>query len=146
VFGQDPILRVYIDAANNTHVASQQQDRTLAPEKGQVGIDAVKIGDDKQTAGWLVLYKDPDGGSPIAQKLLIWRDGRIVQRFQTDQTFWSWSFEQGTEQVAFHTGPTHGESTSHSELHDLRTGTRLSSWDGDLEDPNRPVWTRKLDH
>ena len=76
----------------------------------------------------------------------MWRSGRIIQRFQADQTFWSWVFYNNVAQVAYHVGPTHGEDTSHCELHDIEGGRRLASWDGDLDDANRPPWTRGLDH
>jgi hypothetical protein len=140
------LLRVYADERHYVHVVSSGKDTVIAVEEDQVGIDAIKVVDDKQIAGWLVLYKDPDGGSPIAGKLVVWRDSRIQRSFPADQVFWSWSFEHSAEQVAYHVGPPHGETASHCELHDLQTGRLLSSWDGDLENPHRPTWTKQLNH
>jgi hypothetical protein len=31
-------------------------------------------------------------------------------------------------------------------LHDVQTGRLLASWDGDLDNPDRPAWTKRLDH
>jgi len=147
MFAQSSSLRVYSDTQHNVHVTSANgKNTTVASEAAQVGIDAIKVADDKQTAGWLALYKDPDGGSPVAGRLVLWRGGRIMRSFPTDQTFWSWAFEHNAEQVSYHVGPKHGETASHCELHDLRTGRLLASWDGDLEGSKRPAWTNKLDH
>jgi hypothetical protein len=139
-------MRVYADEWHHVHVVSGGKDVVIATEEGQVGIDAIKVVDDKQIAGWLLLYNDPNAGPPIAGKLVVWRGGRIQRSFLADQVFWSWSFEHNAEQIAYHVGPSHGETASHCELHELRTGRLLSSWDGDLENPNRPTWTKQLNH
>ena len=140
------ILRVYTDERHNIHLLTTGKDTVIAAEENQVGIDAVKISENKQVAGWIILYRNPDGGPPIAGKLVVWRDLRILRSFPADQVFWSWAFEHDTEQVAYHVGPAHGETVSHCELHDLRTGRLLSSWDGDLDTSGRPAWTKQLNH
>jgi len=120
---------------------------TVVPgEHGQVGIDSAQIAKDGQTAGWLALYADPDGNSPFAGTLVVWRSGKIVRRFQSEQTFWNWAFYANAEQVAYHVGPTHGEAASHCELHAIESGRLLAPWDGDLDEPNRPPWTAGLEH
>ena len=51
------------------------------------------------------------------------------------------------KQVAYHVGPLHGESKSHCELHDARSGRLIAAWDGDLESGgDRPAWTKGLNH
>ena len=147
MFAQGPALRVYADRRNKVHIVSASgRETTIAPERTQVGVSAIKVAEDDRTAGWFVLFKDPDGGSPVAGKLVVWRDGRIIRSFTADQIFWSWSFDHGAEQAAYHVGPAHGETASHCELHDLRTGRLLESWDGDLDSSHRPAWTKNLDH
>ena len=144
---QDSVMRVYADQRQQAHVALANGKDTVVPaERGQVGIDSIQIAKDGRTAGWLVLYDDPDGGTPFAGTLIVWQSGRTIQRFQADQTFWSWTFYAGVTQVAYHVGPTHGEDASHCELHDVKGGRRLTSWDGDLSDEHRPPWTRGLEH
>ena len=106
----------------------------------------VKVADDRHTRGWVILSANPAGTSPIATQLRMVRDGRVVRIFTTEQVFWSWGFEPGSKRVAFHTGPAHGEPTSHCELHDIATGTLVASWDGDLQSSARPGWTKVLDH
>lgn len=147
IFAQDAVLRVYADQQHQAHVVCRNGKTIIVPrENGQVGIESSELAEDGQTAGWLVLYADPDGGSPFAGTLVLWRSGKVVRRFQADQTFWSWAFYAQAEQVAYHVGPTHGETKSHCELHDVTTGRLLQSWDGDLDDSHRPPWTRALHH
>jgi hypothetical protein len=147
MFGQDTVLRVYTDHRQQTHVAlTNGKNTVVGGERGQVGIDSIQIAKDGRTAGWLVLYANPDGGSALAGTLVVWRSGKIIQRFKADQTFWSWAFYANAAQVAYHVGPAHGQDTSHCELHDVEGGRQLASWDGDLDDANRPPWTRGLDH
>jgi len=147
VFAQDTVARVYADRKNQVHVVSTNgKDTLVAPEPGQIGTDSAQTAEDRKTVGWLVQYKDPDGGAPLAGTLVIWRAGKVIRRFQVDQTFWSWAFYAKSAQVAWHDGPTHGETNSHCELHDINSGRLLSTWDGDLEDANRPPWTEVLTH
>ena len=145
--GQDTVLRVYADQRQQTHVVLTNGKKTVVPgERGQVGIESIQIAKDGRTAGWLVLYDNPDGGPPFAGTLVVWQSGLGIQRFQADQTFWSWTFYASGVQVAYHVGPTHGEDTSHCELHDVKGGRQLASWDGDFNDAHRPPWTRGLEH
>ena len=100
MFAQSSSLRVYSDTQHNVHVTSANgKNTTVASEAAQVGIDAIKVADDKQTAGWLALYKDPDGGSPVAGKLVLWRGGRIMRSFPTDQTMSRAPFVMGSSGV-----------------------------------------------
>jgi hypothetical protein len=143
---QNAIVRVFADQKNQVHVVYQNgQNAAVAGETEQVGIDSVKIAKDGQTAGWLVLYTDPDSSTPFAGTLVLWRNGRIAQSFEAEQTFWSWSFYANTTQVAYHVGPTHGEAP-HCELHEIESGRLLASWDGDLDNAKRPAWTKGLEH
>lgn len=147
MLGQDAVQRVYADEKNQARVVYKSgKTTTVAGERGQVGIDETEIAEDGETAGWLALYADPDSASPFAGTLVLWRGGKVIRRFEADQTFWSWAFYGHAGQVAYHVGPTHGEATSHCELHDVKTGRLVASWDGDLDDPNRPAWTRGLEH
>jgi len=87
MFGQDTVARVYADQKNQVHVV-YKTGRTIvvAGERGEVGIDSIQIAEDGRTAGWLVLYENPDGGSPVAGKLVLWRSGKVMRRVDSDQT------------------------------------------------------------
>lgn len=145
-FAQLAIVRVFADQKNQAHVVYKDgKVLNVAGEPGQLGIDSVKISEDGQTAGWLILYTDPDSSTPYAGTLVLWRDRRIVQQFEAGQTFWSWSFYADATQVAYHVGPTHGEAP-HCELHEIADGRLVASWDGDLDGAKRPDWTKGLEH
>ena len=120
--------------------------KTVVPkELGQVGISDAQVAADG-TIGWFVEYKVEGVSYPISGKLVIWRDGKILQRFDTEQVFYSWAFAGGSKQVAYHDGPLHGETASHCELHDVATGRVIDKWDGDLEGTGKPAWTAGLKH
>jgi hypothetical protein len=98
--------------------------------------------------GWLVDFDDPGappGYSGLAGTLVIWSNGKVRQRFRIEQVFYSWSFVDGDTKVSFHTGPTHGEQSSYCELHDIKTGNLLDTWDGQLDSDNPvPAWAKSL--
>ena len=119
---------------------------TIQKEPDQVGIREPRKAPDG-TVGWLAEYKVDGRSYPFAGTLIIWRAGKIIRRFQTGQSFYSWMFYAQGKQVAYHVGPLHGELKSHCELHDATSGRLLAVWDGDLESgSNRPAWTKGLSH
>jgi hypothetical protein len=119
---------------------------TIPKERGQTGISEPQTAPDGRTVGWLVEYDD-GVGYPVPGTLIVWRAGKIIGRFRTDQTFYSWTFFGGGAEVAYHVGPLHGEATSQCELHDVASGRLVAVWDGDLDsEGKRPDWTKGLSH
>jgi len=114
------------------------------PEKGQAGVDFLKIADDKHTAGWLVDEKIDDGTSyPIALTLVVYRSGKILHRFGDGMVIANWCFLEGGEQVAFYTNTLHGDLAPHYELHGVASGRLVGKYDGH-PGPHAPAWTRDL--
>jgi hypothetical protein len=139
--------RVFSDSKQNVHIVTPDGKTYLISRKpDQVGIEDVKSSPDSQVTGWLVLSPNPDVQNAYAGELVLWSAGRVIRTFKVGQAFYSWSFEDGAKQVAYHFGPLHFETTSHCELHDIATGRLLKSWNGDLDDPDKPAWTKHLDH
>ena len=119
---------------------------TIQKEPGQTGIRDARTASDG-TVGWLAEYRVEAVADPVAGTLILWRAGKIIRRFSTEQSFYSWTFYADGKQVAYHVGPLHGELKSHCELHDARSGLLIAMWDGDLEpENNRPAWTKGLSH
>jgi hypothetical protein len=119
---------------------------TIRKEPGQIGVSQAQIAPDG-TVGWLAEFRVEGVSYPVAGALIIWRAGKVIQRFQTGQYFYSWTFCAQGKQVAYHAGPLHTELKSHCELHDVKSGRVLAAWDGDLEfGSNRPAWTKGLSH
>ncbi len=140
-------FQVFVDKNGRVHIRTRDGGEQVVPgEPHQRGIESVQTAPDGQTVGWLVDYSDPDNSSPDAGKLVIFRGGRIVRRFDSDQVFGSWTFYAQEAQVAYHVGPIHGEESSHCELRDVKTGRLLAQWNGDLDDTKRPQWAKGLDH
>jgi hypothetical protein len=119
---------------------------TIQKEPGQVGVGESHIAPDG-TVGWLAEYQVEGLSYPIAGTLILWRAGKTIRRFPTEQSFYSWSFYAQGKRVAYHVGPLHGELKSHCELHDSTSGRVIAVWDGDLESGNdRPAWSKDLSH
>jgi hypothetical protein len=119
---------------------------TIPKERGQVGISDAQIASDG-AVGWLADYSVDGVSYPIAGTLVVWRAGKPIRRFRTDQTFYSWAFYAQGKQVAYHTGPLHGEQKSHCELRDVASGRKINVWAGDLDSgTSRPIWTEGLNH
>jgi hypothetical protein len=120
--------------------------------EGQVSFDEPRISPDHQTIGWLALYPFPvplpasDSDAkyardhPIAGALIIYRAGRIVHPFYSDQVFWDWRFVDDGR-VAYSTGPTHG-GAAECVLRDVRTGDVIARWPVGSGDP--PGWAKEL--
>jgi hypothetical protein len=139
------ITRAYADGSGTLHVViASGQDIAVTKERGQTGAEEIKITDDHQTLGWLVAYPNPDPNpwGKLYGKLVLWRGGKVLRRFSTEQVFWSWDFWQGGKQVRFHTGPLHG--AGRFELHDLETGRLVAAVDEEVTQ-TLPDWAESLD-
>jgi hypothetical protein len=149
-FGQTPkstsVTKVYSDPGGRVHVVdSGGNDVTPPQEKNQIDATEAKIADDKQTVGWLVEFKVDDGTSyPIALSLIVYRDGKILHRFETTMVIAGWQFVGGGKQVAFYTTTLHGDSGAHYELHDVTSGHLLAQYNGH-RGAEAPAWAAGLD-
>jgi hypothetical protein len=141
------IARAYADGSGALHIVKADgEEFAVLKEKAQIGAADIKIGDDQQTLGWLVVYPNPDPNRSWEKfygKLVLWRDGKVLRRFSTEQVFWGWGFWQSGTQIAFHTGPLHG--SGRFELHDLDTGRLVASVNEESRQ-TLPGWAESLDH
>ena len=103
-----------------------------------------RLSPDHGTAGWLAIYyPDPQNrGMQIAGDLVLYRNGKILQRFRTEQTFWDWQFQDDGKRVAYSTGPTHG-GAAECVLRDSETGYVIARYHihGAAE---QPAWALTL--
>jgi hypothetical protein len=119
----------------------------IPKEPDQAGISEAQTAPHDRAVGWLVEYKVEGISDTVPGTLIVWRLGKPIRRFPTDQSFYIWRFYAEGRQVAYHTGPLHGESKSHCELHDIESGRTVAVWEGNLESgDNRPAWTKTLNH
>lgn len=146
----DPAYRsVSVDDAGQLHIVSESG-KEIRPKKtqGQVSFNAALISADFRTVGWLVMYPFPvPPGSdyhagPIPGGLAIYRAGRVIHTFTTQQVFWDWQFQDGGKRVAYSMGPTHG-GAAECVLRDVETGGIVAHW-WVTSDTEPPSWTRDL--
>jgi hypothetical protein len=144
---QDQAVAVSAGPDGSARIALTNGEKiTIQKEPGQVAVGESHIAPDG-TAGWLAEYRLAGVSYPIAGTLILWRAGKTLRRFPTEQSFYSWTFYARGKQVAYHVGPLHGELKSHCELHDATSGRLIAEWDGDLESgTDSPGWTKGLSH
>jgi hypothetical protein len=144
--GERLVERVYVDASGSVHVVETGgHDKAVPKEKDQVGSSAVKIADDKKTVAWLAEYDNCCTSYPIPLALVVYRNGRVLQRLGDGLMIYDWRFWASGEQIAFCSGTVHGDSGGHCELHDVRSGRILQTIDGHLDD-RAPEWAKGLEN
>jgi hypothetical protein len=140
------VTKVYSDPGGRVHVVDSDGNNVTPPlEKNQIDTTEAKIAGDKETVGWLVEFNVDDGTSyPIALSLVVYRDGKILHRFETTMVIAGWQFVEGGKQVAFYTTTLHGDSGAHYELHDVTSGHLLAQYNGH-RGSKAPGWAAALD-
>ena len=141
---------VTVDSTGQLHIVLDLGGEILPPKmRGQVSFGDPAVSPDHRTVGWLVLYPYPDPRSandvrsePIAGALVLFRSGRVVHRFPTEQTFWDWQFQAEGKRVAYSTGPTHG-GAAECVLRDVQTGKVVAQW-SIKRSIQPPEWARTL--
>ena len=94
--------------------------------RGQGAFAKAAIAGDRTTVGWIAMYPNEAVGE-IAGRLVLYRKGRILHSFATEQVFWDWQFRDGGKRVAYSTGPTHG-GAAECVLRDVDSGRVVARW------------------
>ena len=149
LFAGSPAYRsVSVDGSGQLHIVLDSGKEVL-PRKiqGQVSFDSPLVSPDRRTVGWLVMYPEEEAigyvGPPIPGKLVVYRAGRVLHTFSTEQVFWDWQFRDGGKQVAYSTGPTHG-GAAECVLRDVESGKVVAHW-WVKPGSEPPTWARNLD-
>ena len=138
------VIRVYTAPNGSIHIIySDRKDIKPHKEKGQVACSSPHVAEDQRTAGWLVEYSNCCTSYPIPLTLVIYKSGRVIQRFGNGMLIANWHFLKGGEKVAFYTNTVHGDLAPHYELRNVQTGALLDKWDGILSG-NSPEWATEL--
>ncbi len=147
---QAPVTRAYGDQYGAVHIIRSDGKETIIPkQRGAAGVDDVKIAPDGQTVGWLVDWPNPDKyreWETLPMTLVVWRKGRVVQRFSAASVFWGWAFWNGSEQVAYNVGGTHGWAGEY-DLCDIATGRTIRNMyvDANADFDKLPDWVKAID-
>ena len=125
-------------------IVAKHGERRPKKARDQVRFDAATISDDGTTVGWLALYPNCCTSYPIPLALVIYRNGKIIRRFDGNgMAIWVWQFEAGGRQVAFEQETVHGHAGVHYELRDIDSGSLLAEYDGDPAE-DAPDWVRDV--
>ena len=142
----EPVYRsASVDRSGQLHITLASGRQISAPKlRDQEGFDSPLISLDHLTVGWLAIYyPDPTNrGLQAAGKLVLYRAGRILRSFSTEQTFWGWEFQENGKRVAYSTGPTHG-GAAECVLRDVDSGRIIARYDIH-SGAEQPAWARKL--
>jgi hypothetical protein len=116
----------------------------LAPKlHDQVAFQAPAVAPNHRTVGWLVDYLDPATASyPLPGALAIYRGGRIIHVFKTNQVFWDWQFRDDGNRVAYSIGPTHGGAQA-CILANSESGKMIARW-WVTTNERPPYWAKSL--
>jgi hypothetical protein len=141
---------VSVDSSGRLHVVLDSG-REIVPPKAsyQSAFGDPAISPDHRTVGWLVLYPYPYAPGArykpydtLSGALALYRNGRVIHEFHTEQTFYDTQFQSGGKHVAYSTGPTHG-GAAECILRDVDSGKVIARWSvKNGEDP--PAWARTL--
>jgi hypothetical protein len=137
------IEKIYASKDGRVHLVSCGREILAPKQDREVRAVSAKLASDGRTAGWLSESDDCCTSYPLPLLVVIYRGGRVIQRFATGQSIWDWQFVEKGKQVAFWTGPTHGNYTPHFELRDIDTGKLVASWDGHVREKH-PDWVSGL--
>ncbi len=147
LFAQAPTLaRIYIEPATGDIHVVDSTGGDSAIRRSSEAVSDPKLAGDKVTAGWLI--EDRAGTTyTVPQALVLYRSGRIARTIAPSH--WpiivAWQFFADGKQVGFSSTALHGaESERRSyELHDVRTGRLVESWDDHLS-RTPPPWIQEL--
>jgi hypothetical protein len=113
-----------------------------------LGFSDVQLAEDGQTLGWAVNVENCCTSYSIPFSIVLYRSGRILHSFESEQMVWGWMFVQGGERVAIAFGATHGPEVGDYRLYDVKSGGLISEAWGDEDTqavkPDAPGWAKNL--
>ena len=138
------ISRIYLDSSKNVRIVYSDGREFQPPkEEDQVACESFAVAEDKQTAGWLVDYKNFDATYAIPMTLVIYRSGNVIRRISNEFVIGRWYFRGNGKQVAFYTDTVHGDRAPYYELRDIQTDKIIDKWQGQLTEKS-PEWAKRL--
>ena len=134
------------------HAGTRRIPAPRAEEK-QVGFSDAKVSSNGRLVGWLALQPTCCTSYPIPLSLIIFENGKVIQRFYEGQAIWAWSFEKHNSAVAYRHSVTHGPIMEEYKLRSIGDGKLLDEFDcSDFETEESskknprlvPVWIRSI--
>jgi hypothetical protein len=134
--GEDGLIHI-LNADGREFVATKEDnpypDLRKDPGANQESVGIPKIAADGRTVGWIVNFGNCCTSYPIPLMLVIYRDGKVLQRLSAGDwpMIWDWHFVAGGKQVEISTGPLHGEGGG-SERYVVATGQLIHRHEANL--------------
>jgi hypothetical protein len=146
------VTKADLDARGRLHIVTADgREHTIMPKKWQSGgsYGSVKISQDGESVGWLAkqmltpLQAGANYSYAVALELDIWKRGRVIRRFSSEQAIQNWVFLNSGNEVAFTTAPLHGPEV-YCTLFDVNSGRELARSATDHENNAAPDWVKQL--
>ena len=114
-------------------------------EEGQEGFSQALVAPDGRTLGWVALTGNCCTSYPLPTVLVLFRDGKVLRRFEEAPPIWAWAFAHGSTEVVYRRAPPYGMTADLYSRRRVSDGRVLAEFSCIEEDPAPrvpfPVWT-----
>ncbi len=125
--GQDGLVHVAFRNGSEFIAPREKLDMKNAPvDQNQIQVSVQKpiVAADGRTVAWIANFWFCCTSYPIPLRLLVFRDGRILQRFG-ERAIFRFVFVKGGAELAYYMDLLHGPSGAQCMLRSVRTGNLL---------------------
>jgi hypothetical protein len=121
---------VRITADQHSLTITQAGKEIPAPmtEPDQQGFQDAQISGDAQMLGWLALTKNCCTSYPLPTSLVIFKNGKLLRRFEDVPPIWQWQFAFDNTAVAYRQAYLHGWLPITYKLRSLKDGKLLATF------------------
>lgn len=117
-------------------------------EPEQAGFEQAQVSADGRTVGWIAQMPNCCTSYPLPLVLVLYRDGKVIRRFDEAPPIWHWAFVAGRDEVVIQQAYPHGpEFLTFTRLR-IADGKALATYECDQDEQvhePRPAWTRVID-
>lgn len=116
-------------------------------EPEQAGFEQARVSADGRTVGWVAQMPNCCTSYPLPLVLVLYRDGKVIRRFDEAPPIWDWAFVPGRDEVVIRQAYPHGpEYFTFTRLR-IADGKALASYECSQDEKvhaPRPAWTRVI--
>jgi hypothetical protein len=117
-------------------------------EPGQAGFAQARVSADGRTAGWVAQMPNCCTSYPLPLVLVLYRDGKVIRRFDEAPPIWNWAFLPGRDEVVIQQAYPHGPeylTFTRLRIADGKALARYACNQDERVHAPRPAWTRVID-
>ncbi len=116
-------------------------------EPEQAGFEQAQVSADGRTVGWVAQMPNCCTSYPLPLVLVLYRDGKVIRRFDEAPPIWDWAFVPGRDEVVIRQAYPHGpEFFTFTRLR-IADGKALATYECNQDErvhAPRPAWTRVI--